>query len=381
VSHIDEGRLHAWLDGAFGPESGPEGAAADQHLATCNECRMRLEAARTVRDRARSVLASADHPPPAAPPFAEIVARAQAESTESEEAPGLDNVRAAADFTRRRIWPGTSRVGIAWAASITLAVGAGWLGRELALRRGMDLPYALDTRRESVQVLTEDESRSMERAQEEAVPALREGVPEDALASQVPEPGATQARQKAETKVVGAEAEEDLAAGQGKETRKLDTPERVDAELAEVTARPAAPVADDAVRQMKDEQIGSRARFAAPPTKSGSAAGHPALGCWLLEVGQAVPGAPLRIRLTDEPADRVDGALRLETDSNPLARANEPTGWMPLGADSVWLSIPPMVSRLSIGVGELEGLAMVEPPAAGAQPSRVKYGQVECSPP
>ena len=84
----------------------------------------------------------------------------------------------------------------------------------------------------------------MERAQEEAVPALREGVPEDALASQVPEPGATQARQKAETKVVGAEAEEDLAAGQGKETRKLDTPERVDAELAEVTARPAAPVAD-----------------------------------------------------------------------------------------------------------------------------------------
>ena len=78
MSHIDEGRLHAWLDGALGPESGPEGAAMDQHLATCDECRMRLEEASAVRERARSVLASADHSLREAPPFAEIVARAQA---------------------------------------------------------------------------------------------------------------------------------------------------------------------------------------------------------------------------------------------------------------------------------------------------------------
>lgn len=361
MSHIDEGRLHAWLDGALGPQSGPEGAAMARHLEACDECRSRLEAESIVRERARSVLAAADSPPTAAPPFADLVARAVSKDPTQEDAVDREPTDGAPISTRRRARVRTSRVGLAWAASITIAVGAGFLGRELVLQRGHDLPAELDFGRESIE------------APADAIEGLRENAP---VAGE-PVPSDPPARQKSEAKAI-VEAEKSMAA-QRAETRKLDVSERVDADLAEVAAPPAAQRAQEATGQVEDEEISGRTRFAARPPLTGPASGHPALGCWRVEPGQEQTGIPARLWLTeDRLPDNADGALRLETDPES---GSDATGWLPLGADSVWLSIPPRVFRLASGDDALVGLAMLSGDEAAMEPSEVRYTKVECGSP
>jgi hypothetical protein len=298
--------------------------------------------------------------------------------------PDSEPARAAADSARSRVRRRTSRVGLAWAASLTLAVGAGWLGRELALQRGLDLPDPLDVRRQSVQTMTEDEAETPERFEEEVSAELQEGLRRDVAAEQEPNAAETPARQKSEAKVI-APAEE-APVGRGAEVGKMDAREmdarkRGDAELAAVAARPA-PEVDNLAADVLDPATEGRAQFAARPPDPGSVVDHPAVGCWYVERGGEVSGAPARIRLTDERVPgQNDGSLRLETESDPLPGSAQV--WMPLGADSVWVSVPPRVFRLAHGDSVLNGLVMV--PAdldpAVVTPSEVRYARVECSAP
>jgi hypothetical protein len=351
----------------------------DHHLATCDECRMRLEEASAVRERARSVLASADHPLSEAPPFAEIVARTRSGAREPEEVPDSETVRASTGPAHSRFRRRTSRVGLAWAASITLAVGAGWLGRELALQSGRDLPDALDISRESVPAIAEDRSGTPERS-EEVLAEPEEGLRRDVAAAAQPNTVTSPARQKSEVKAVSP-AEEELRAGRGDEVPRAEMLDRVDGELAEVSAPSAQPAADEAVGQAREQNLAPRARFAIRPTEPGSGVGHPAVGCWSVDAGREVPGAPARIRLTDEAAPGLDdGALRLEADSVQLTGSNSAV-WMPLGADSVWISVPPRVFRLASRDGVLDGLVMVPADPAAVEPSEVRFTRVECPTP
>ena len=364
MSHIDEGQLHAWLDGALGPLTGPEGAAVAHHLATCDECRSRLEQASEVRESARSVLASADRALPEAPPFADLVAQARSGRLDAEGAPGPQPVHVVSDSARRRTGRRISRVGLAWAASIAVVVGAGWLGRELALQSGRDLPAGLDFDRESVQAPTDE----------------TEGLRENSSVAREPLPSEKPARQKSEAKAV-VEADEPTV-GRGAEARKLEVSERLDADLAEVAAPSVAPAVGAALEQVKDEESGSRARFAARPPQTGLAIGHPALGCWRLEPGQAEAGIPTRLRLTDERLpDEVKGALRLEADPDPHTTGNDAPAWLPLGADSVWLSIPPRIFRLAPADGMLKGQVRDSTEPSAEDPLEVRYTGVECGTP
>lgn len=364
MSHIDEGRLHAWLDGALGPLTGPEGAAMAHHLATCDECRARLEQESAIRERARSVLASADRALPEAPPFADLVAQARSVGLDAEGEFGPQPVNAAPDSARRRTGRRISRVGLAWAASITVVVGAGLLGRELALQSGRDLPAGLDFGRESVQAPTDEREDLRENA-----PVAREATPSD-----------SPARQKSELNAV-VEAEEPTA-GRGAEAQKLQVRERSDADLAEVAAPPAAPAVGAAQEEAKDEESGSRARFAARPPHIGLAIGHPALGCWRLESGQAEAGIPTRLRLTDERLpDEVEGGLRLEADPDPHTTGNDAPAWLPLSADSAWLSIPPRIFRLAPADDMLTGQVRDPTEPSAGDPSEVRYTRVECGTP
>lgn len=360
MSHIDEGRLHAWLDGALGPQSGPEGAAVAVHLEECEECRSRLEAASAVRERARAILSAADSPPATAPPFANLVAQARSDGRTPDDPADRESAhigpRAAGATGRRRI----PRVGLAWAASIAIAAGAGLLGRELALQRGRDLPAELDFGRESV----------------EAPADAQEGLRQNAPAGREPAAVEVPARQKSEAQTV-VEAEES-AAGQEAGNRKLDVSERVDADLAEV----AAPPAREPTRQDEDERISGRSRFEARPSRSDAAIGHPALGCWLVEPGLERRGLPARLWLTGEflPDDE-DGALRLETDSDPVLSESGAPRWLPLGADSVWVSVPPLVLRLAPSDGVLVGQVKDQTEPSADRPVPVRYTRVECGTP
>jgi hypothetical protein len=105
MSHVDDGELTAYADGAY-PANDPEALRIAAHLSTCGNCRTRLEQSHELRDRAAEILAFAA-PASVAPP-----------SFETLQAQAATPMR-----TRRRTFP------LAWAASIMLAVGLGWFGR------------------------------------------------------------------------------------------------------------------------------------------------------------------------------------------------------------------------------------------------------------
>ena len=74
MSHIAEGDLHAWLDGALS-EGSEEWQSIRQHIDSCPDCAVRLQVARDLRDDARDVLSSA-LPEGSAPSFEDIRQRA-----------------------------------------------------------------------------------------------------------------------------------------------------------------------------------------------------------------------------------------------------------------------------------------------------------------
>jgi hypothetical protein len=111
MPHITDGLLHAYLDGAVGAltpageaPDGPTVADVEAHLQACADCRARLEAERAVRAAAGLVLADAGGSVEV-PPFDAL----------------LPDMAVRSVPRRRRTW-----LPLAWAASLFLALGAGW---------------------------------------------------------------------------------------------------------------------------------------------------------------------------------------------------------------------------------------------------------------
>jgi hypothetical protein len=111
MSHVDEGTLHAYLDGELTPA---EAQGVDAHIAQCPGCRERLDVERALITRTQELLALAAPPDRDVPPF-----------------------RAGARKPPRRLW-WQVRLPLAWAATVVLAIGIGTL-----LERGVaPLPIA-----------------------------------------------------------------------------------------------------------------------------------------------------------------------------------------------------------------------------------------------
>ena len=120
MPHVEQGELHALLDGAYGSDS-VEGTRLRAHLASCANCQTLLEEERLVRERANQLLELAAPVAFEAPPFAQVQARA---------------------YQRSHRW-GRNELG--WAATIVLALGIGWFGHDLAARNGVEVvPSAID---------------------------------------------------------------------------------------------------------------------------------------------------------------------------------------------------------------------------------------------
>lgn len=118
MRHVDDGLLHAYLDGELETVAGRGAKAILAHLETCARCAALLERARAEREAAHELLRLAD--PVIAPvPFRQL----------------LREVRSRA---RRR---GVD-VRVLWAASVVLALGVGWFAREVWRFRG-DAPHAV----------------------------------------------------------------------------------------------------------------------------------------------------------------------------------------------------------------------------------------------
>jgi anti-sigma factor RsiW len=105
MSHIEEAKLHAYLDGACAER---ELERIEAHLASCGECQARLAAAIAASRLASDLLAEIEPQPVHAPPWREIEERAAART---RSAPSRNWVRPS----------------LAWAAMIAIAFGVGWL--------------------------------------------------------------------------------------------------------------------------------------------------------------------------------------------------------------------------------------------------------------
>jgi len=106
MSHVDDGMLHAYLDGELAPV---DARGVDAHVAQCPDCRRRLDEERALIARAAELLALATPPDRQVPPFR------------------AGDVKAPA-----RVW-WRVRLPLAWAATVALALGIGsYLGREAA---------------------------------------------------------------------------------------------------------------------------------------------------------------------------------------------------------------------------------------------------------
>src|SRR5882762_7889745 len=110
MSHVDEGTLHAYLDGELPPA---ERTALETHLADSATCGATLTEERALRERASAVLGSAR---PAERP-----------------APPLEQLRRE---PKRSPW--RMRRSFAWAASIAMALGLGYYMRSEERRVGKE---------------------------------------------------------------------------------------------------------------------------------------------------------------------------------------------------------------------------------------------------
>lgn len=121
MSHVADGELHAWLDGALAHHAPERASRVAAHLEACGDCRARLEEAREVRDRADEILAAAAPPAAGMPPFEELEERAAAGPDEGGGRAGGP--------ARPRPWGSGPLRGLAWAAALLIGVGLGWAGR------------------------------------------------------------------------------------------------------------------------------------------------------------------------------------------------------------------------------------------------------------
>ena len=164
MSHLTDGQLHAYLDGGVEALDGATLVEARSHLAACGDCGARLEAARLVREEAASLLGRAVPSSFAPPPFRELERRAA----------HLDAVRGAAGepTSGRSAARGGGVVGgrlfrrpgsLAWAASLTVALTAGWLARG-TVDSGMADRSAVEAPSESIALQGKQEASALDQS-------------------------------------------------------------------------------------------------------------------------------------------------------------------------------------------------------------------------
>lgn len=246
MRHVDEGALHAWLDGELDAFPAAEAQGIREHLEHCEACALRLEEERRARDAAEGILAAAPVDLSGLPSLEEMRARARREVGSGGGAGG----------TRAR---GRQ---MAWAASIVLAAGAGWMANSL-------FPRIQEGRDPAVQYLRADPATLVAPAEEEA----EGGEPSDAgggsAAGAADAAGAVASGAEASPPAQGAAAVEPdsppppAAAGREALREEPAAVEKVAAPGSEAEARSREAALESALQAARAARI-----VAAPPPES-----------------------------------------------------------------------------------------------------------------
>lgn len=191
MSHVDDGTLHAYVDGELAPV---ERERVEHHLAGCPPCRTRLDEARALVEHASRLLELAV---PSAPHRAP---------------PPLHSLR------QRPVW-WRVRTPLAWAATVVLAVGLGWYlrGRTVQAPRHVQVPIVLapapnesasPAPAAALPTVTESHNPVKARAQSTAGPlALSPGAASDRVDQPSPPPAAAKTAPPAQLAQLPASAE------------------------------------------------------------------------------------------------------------------------------------------------------------------------------
>jgi len=181
MRHITDGELHAYLDGALDHLPDGRGEEVREHLSSCPVCEERLEDERRVRTGAQDLLAQGAPEMADFPPFEEIRARAEA----LENPAGSGDGGGSPDKGRRTPVTGMP---LAWAATVVLAMGVGWMGGEVwrQLPNGAEAPFSGEAT-PALPAAVNSESRLESRVPDSV---LEEAVPESLLRQTDPRPSA-----------------------------------------------------------------------------------------------------------------------------------------------------------------------------------------------
>lgn len=375
MPHISDGQMHAWLDGAL-PEGGEAREAVRLHLEVCPDCRTRLAEERALRERAGEILAEARPGARDRPAFEELVRRSAESARDASEAGAVSG-------KRRARWRSLER--LAWAATVVLAVGAGWIGRSVLIERGWTDPF--------------------HRGGGASTEVGAEAVPE---AGQVPPaPDAARARRSAAGEQNRQERVEEPGGEAESREKDIAGAEVVDQAEAATSATREEEVATDPApgREVRDDEVappseaeqklfagrgleGELDRPAAPESAEAASHGHePPAGH--RHPGPGDPDGCYELGRTFASGIVLPGVIELlpnpvEVRYGPLTSAYElrvPPGfermtrrlWLPFDRDSVWAHVSTGLSGITIRVGPVDrgyaGTGFLVRDVAGAVPS------------
>jgi len=124
MRHVTDGELHAFLDGGLDLLPDDRGNEVRDHISACPVCQERLQDEEHIRSEAKGILRD--------PPFDQVILPSFEELRERAGAPGVDGSSAQDDVDEGSHYRGPLRgVPLAWAATIVLALGVGWMGGQV----------------------------------------------------------------------------------------------------------------------------------------------------------------------------------------------------------------------------------------------------------
>jgi anti-sigma factor RsiW len=262
--HPEDGILHAYLDGEC---SELEMSEIEEHLDSCAECRARLEEAKGLGLEAGVLLGELEPVSIQAPPWHELEQLAAERQRASSQADELDSGESATVDSASPFW---RMPNLAWAASLVVAFGLGWMVSTdwsgLALE-----PEAVSLRDlQAPSEIPATTSEELDAAEREFEPRVSE------FRANSPATGAAEDQPRGDRDTEGLVATDELAqtaAGEGKAVERAAgqeeaVPLRSPAPETQVAAQPPAePPADPAKvvgAVSKDESAAARRPAEAP---------------------------------------------------------------------------------------------------------------------
>jgi len=190
MRHVTDGELHSFLDGGLDLLPDDRGDAVRDHISSCPACQERLQDEEHIRSEAKGILGD--------PTFDQVTLPSFEELRERAAAPGVEDLSPRKSADGGSHYRGPLRgLPLAWAATIVLALGVGWMGGQVG---STFLPRALPGLEDSSYDLVEQSGAQLADMERES--GETDG-PQPSRADLAAGSGRDQALQEGENRAIG----------------------------------------------------------------------------------------------------------------------------------------------------------------------------------